>query len=196
MLEVNLLPHREAKRIADLRESVIVLLLGSLLVMMIALMMDSRVSGQLERAEIRISQLESNILEFKPQQDQVAEFRAQKSDLEEKLGVIRKLDLARKGPVRVFDELAARTPDRLWLTQIVALDGRLFLEGNSLDNDVIADFLKSLGASEYLGNVDLIRTDGDTAVKGVRLVEFEISTDLVIPDPEIENGSTMKSAGA
>ena len=196
MLEVNLLPHREAKRIADLRESVIVLLLGSLLVMMIALMMDSRVSGQLERAEIRISQLESNILEFKPQQDQVAEFRAQKSDLEEKLGVIRKLDLARKGPVRVFDELAARTPDRLWLTQIVALDGRLFLEGNSLDNDVIADFLKSLGASEYFGNVDLIRTDGDTAVKGVRLVEFEISTDLVIPDPEIENGSTMNSAGA
>ena len=196
MLEVNLLPHREAKRVADLRESVIVLLLGSLLVMMIALMMDSRVGGQLVRAEIRISQLESNILEFKPQQDQVAEFRAQKSDLEEKLGVIRKLDLARKGPVRVFDELAARTPDRLWLTQIVALNGRLFLEGNSLDNDVIADFLKSLGASEYLGNVDLIRTDGDTAVEGVRLVEFEISTDLVIPDPEIENGATMDPAGA
>lgn len=196
MLEVNLLPHREAKRIADLRESVIVLLLGSLLVTMIALMMDSRVGGQLERAEIRISQLESNILEFKPQQDQVAEFRAQKSDLEEKLAVIRKLDLARKGPVRVFDELAARTPDRLWLTQIVARDGRLFLEGNSLDNDVIADFLKSLGASEYLGNVDLIRTDGNTAVKGVRLVEFEISTDLVIPDPEIENGATMDPAGA
>ena len=90
MLEVNLLPHREAKRIADLRESVIVLLLGSLLIMMIALMMDSRVGGQLERAEIRISQLEGNIAEFKPQQDQVAEFRAQKSDLEEKLGVIRK----------------------------------------------------------------------------------------------------------
>ena len=196
MLEVNLLPHREAKRIADLRESVIVLLLGSLLVLMIALMMDSRVGGQLERAEIRISQLESNIAEFKPQQDQVAKFRAQKADLEEKLGVIRKLDLARKGPVRVFDELATRTPDRLWLTQISARDGRLFLEGNSLDNDVIADFLKSLGASEYLGNVDLIRTDGDTAVEGVRLVEFEISTDLVIPDPEIENGSTLNRAGA
>ena len=196
MLEVNLLPHREAKRIADLRESVIVLLLGSLLIMMIALMMDSRVGGQLERAEIRISQLEGNIAEFKPQQDQVAEFRAQKSDLEEKLGVIRKLDLARKGPVRVFDELAARTPDRLWLTQITARNGRLFLEGNSLDNDVIADFLRSLGASEYLGNVDLIRTDGDTAVEGVRLVEFEISTDLVIPDPEIENGATMDPAGA
>lgn len=194
MLEVNLLPHREAKRIADLRESVIVLLLGSLLVMIIALMMDSRVGGQLERGEIRISQLESNIAEFKPQQDQVAEFRARKSDLEEKLGVIRKLDLARKGPVRVFDELAARTPDRLWLTQIEARDGRLFLEGNSLDNDVIADFLRSLGASEYLGNVDLIRTDGDTAVEGVRLVEFEISTDLVIPDLEI--GATMDPAGA
>ena len=196
MLEVNLLPHREAKRIADLRESVIVLLLGSLLVAMIAWMLDSRVTGQLDRTEITIGQLENNIAQFKPQQDQVAEFRARKKDLEEKLAVIRKLDLARKGPVRVFDELAARTPDRLWLTQISARDGRLFLEGNSLDNDVIADFLRALGASDYLGNVDLIRTDGDTAVEGVRLIEFEISTDLVIPDPEIHGSSTAKPAGA
>ena len=95
-----------------------------------------------------------------------------------------------------FDELAAHTPDRLWLTEISARDGRLFLEGNSLDNDVIADFLKSLGSSEYLGNVDLIRTDGDTAVEGVRLVEFEISTDLVIPDPEMNAGSAANPAGA
>ena len=196
MLEVNLLPHREAKRIADLRESVIVLLLGALLVMMIAFMLDSRVTGQLDRAEITIGQLQNNIAQFKPQQDRVAEFRAQKKDLEDKLSVIRRLDLARKGPVRVFDELAARTPDRLWLTEISARDGRLFLEGNSLDNDVIADFLRSLGSSEYLGNVDLIRTDGDTAVEGVRLVEFEISTDLVIPDPEINAGSTANPAGA
>ncbi|MFP6641626.1 MAG: PilN domain-containing protein, partial [Myxococcota bacterium] len=105
-------------------------------------------------------------------------------DLEEKLEVIRKLDLARKGPVRVFEELANRTPDRLWLTRITASNGRLMLKGNSLDNDVIADFLRSLGASDYFRNVDLIKTDGDTDVEGIRLVEFEISTDLVIPDPE------------
>ena len=83
MLEVNLLPHREAKRIADLRESVIVLLLGALLVMMIAFMLDSRVTGQLDRAEITIGQLQNNIAQFKPQQDRVAEFRAQKKDLED-----------------------------------------------------------------------------------------------------------------
>jgi len=184
MIDINLLPHREAKRVADLRESFVVLMLGTLLALVLALVMEFRIDGELDRATVSISQLESDIARFKPQQDQVAAFRKKKADLEEKLDVIRKLDLARKGPVRVFEELANRTPERLWLTRISASGGRLMLKGNSLDNDVIADFLRSLGASDYFRNVDLIKTDGDTAVDGIRLVEFEISTDLVIPDPE------------
>ncbi|MAI77826.1 MAG: hypothetical protein CL917_02695 [Deltaproteobacteria bacterium] len=196
MLEINLLPHREAKRVADLRESLIVFLLGSLLALMIAAMMDLRITSQLDQVNISIGQLESDIAKFKPQQDQVAEFRRKKAGLEEKLAVIHRLDLARKGPVRVFDELARRTPERLWLTQITAQGGRLLLHGNSLDNDVIADFLKSLGASEYFGNVDLIKTDGDTALEGVRLVEFEISTDLVIPDLTKDSNLSTDAAGA
>lgn len=184
MIDINLLPHREAKRVADMRESFVVLMLGTLLALVLASLMEFRINSELDRATVSISQLESDIARFKPQQDQVAEFRKKKADLEEKLEVIRKLDLARKGPVRVFEELANRTPDRLWLTRITASNGRLMLKGNSLDNDVIADFLRSLGASDYFRNVDLIKTDGDTDVEGIRLVEFEISTDLVIPDPE------------
>ena len=184
MIDINLLPHREAKRVADMRESFVVLMLGTLLALVLASVMEFRINSELDRATVSISQLESDIARFKPQQDQVAEFRKKKAELEEKLEVIRKLDLARKGPVRVFEELANRTPDRLWLTRITASNGRLMLKGNSLDNDVIADFLRSLGASDYFRNVDLIKTDGDTDVEGIRLVEFEISTDLVIPDPE------------
>lgn len=196
MIDINLLPHREAKRVADLRESFVVLMLGTLLALIVGLVMDYRAEAQLEQATISINQLESDIARFKPQQDQVAAFRKQKADLEEKLDVIHKLDLARKGPLRVFEELATRTPDRLWLTRIKARDGQLLLEGNSLDNDVIADFLRSLGASDYFRNVDLIKTDGDTAVEGVRLVEFEISTDLVIPDPGGTPGHSADPAGA
>lgn len=196
MIEINLLPHREAKRVADLRESFVVLMLGTLLALVLALVMEFRVDGELDRATVSISQLESDIARFKPQEEQVAAFRRQKADLEEKLEVIRKLDLARKGPVRIFEELAKRTPDRLWLTRISARNGQLLLEGSSLDNDVIADFLRSLGASDFFRNVDLIKTDGDTAVEGVRLVEFEISTDLVIPDPERTPGPTADPVGA
>ena len=196
MIEINLLPHREAKRVADLRESFVVLMLGTLLALVLGLVMDFSVDGELDRATVSIGQLKSDIARFKPQEEQVAAFRRQKADLEEKLEVIRKLDLARKGPVRIFEELAKRTPDRLWLTRISARNGQLLLEGSSLDNDVIADFLRSLGASDFFRNVDLIKTDGDTAVEGVRLVEFEISTDLVIPDPEGTPGPTADPVGA
>ena len=94
MIDINLLPHREAKRVADLRESFVVLMLGTLLALVLALVMEFRIDGELDRATVSISQLESDIARFKPQQDQVAAFRKKKADLEEKLDVIRKLDLA------------------------------------------------------------------------------------------------------
>lgn len=196
MIEVNLLPHREAKRLADLRESFIVLLLGALLVLTLAVVLEFRIGSQLERANASVAQLDSDIARFKPQEEEVAAFRKQKVELEEKLAVIRKLDLARKGPVKMFEELASRTPDRLWLTQLSARNGQLWLQGNSLDNDVIADFLQLLGASDYFEAVDLIRTNGDTEEEGVRLVEFEINVDFVIPDSASPSDSEIDAAGA
>ena len=196
MIEVNLLPHREAKRLADLRESFIVLLLGALLALILAVVLDLRIEGQIDRANASVAQLESDIARFKPQEEEVAAFRKQKTELEEKLAVIHRLDLARKGPVKMFEELASRTPERLWLTQLSARDGQLWLQGNSLDNDVIADFLQQLGASDYFEAVDLIRTNGDTAEEGVRLVEFEINVDFVIPDSSSASKSDLNSAGA
>jgi Tfp pilus assembly protein PilN len=62
--------------------------------------------------------MESDIAKFKPQIDQVAAFRAKKAELQKKIDVIAGLDRARKGPVRVMDELATHTPERLWLDSV------------------------------------------------------------------------------
>ena len=39
MIEINLLPHREAKRVADLRENVAVLMLGLVVIAGVAVFM-------------------------------------------------------------------------------------------------------------------------------------------------------------
>jgi hypothetical protein len=72
------------------------------------------------------------------------------------------------------------------------------LEGNSLDNGVVADFLKAMNGSEYFANVDLLKTGGGTEIKGVRLVKFEISADMVVPaddDDKKKKTADTESAG-
>lgn len=194
MIQINLLPHREAKRAADLRESVAVLTLGLVMIGGVVVFVNGNVEDEIVSARATVQQLEGDIARYKPQEAQVEGFKQKKSQLEDKLDVIKGLDRARSGPVRIMDELAMHTPDRLWLTSMTTKAGTIQLEGNSLDNGVVADFLRGLSTSKYFANVDLVKTGGGDAVDGVRLVKFVISADLVTPSTE--NSDETAPAGA
>jgi type IV pilus assembly protein PilN len=174
MIEINLLPHREAKRAAELRETFQVLALGLVLVGGALYMVDRSVRTRITTAEISVRQLEANIEQFKPQQKQVAAFKKKKKELRLKLDVITSLDRARSGPLRLLDELAVRTPERLWLTLLQTKGMDVTIEGESLDTGVVADFLRSLNESSYFIDVDLNRTSRGKVIQGVKVVKFSI----------------------
>jgi type IV pilus assembly protein PilN len=183
MVEINLLPHREAKRAADIRESVALLVLGLLLVGAGIFFVSTNVRNDLEQSKATIAQLEADIERYKPQQELIAKFKKRKQNLQDKLDVIASLERARNGPVRVLDEISMRVPNRLWLTQINTRGNEIRLKGKSLDTGVVADFLRALNGSPYFKNVDLEKTEGGELVKGVRLVNFELRADMTSPGP-------------
>ena len=177
MLKINLLPVREARRKEELRQ----LLMQSLLMLIVAgaaiAFAHSRISEQIQMSSARVDQMKRDIDQFKPQLEQVAAFRKQKAQLEKKIKVIADLDRARSGPVQVLNELANRTPERLWLTKLSTQDGEIVMEGLSLDNDLVALFLSSLGESPYFKDVDLDNTKLEEGA--LRLVSFKIRAGLV-----------------
>ena len=59
MIEINLLPHREAKRVADLRDSVGLLVLGLVLVMGGIWFADSGIEAEIEKNEASVRQLKA-----------------------------------------------------------------------------------------------------------------------------------------
>jgi len=180
-MEINLLPHREARRAADLRESVALLCLGLVIVLGGIFFMDKSVKSDLAATRATVAQLEADIERYKPQQALVKKFKKEKKDLQDKLDIIASLEAARNGPVRVLDELSTNVPERLWLTSISTKGKGIKLEGESLDTGVVADFLRGLNASPFFTNVDLDKTSGGKVVQGVRLVNFVIRADLQTP---------------
>lgn len=178
MLEINLLPLREARRRADLRQQLMQLVLVLLLTAGGIGLIHSRVRDEMTLARARVQQMENDIRQFQPQLDQVAKFRKKKASLEKKLDVIGGLDRARSGPVRVLAELADRTPERLWLTSLEADGATLSMKGQSLDNELVALFLRALAESPYFDNVDLDGTQVEE--KGeLKLVSFGIRASVV-----------------
>jgi type IV pilus assembly protein PilN len=182
MLEINLLPVREARRKADIRQQLMQLLLVLLLTAGAIGFWHSRVADQISESEVRISQMQNDIQQFKPQLEQVAAFKLKKARLEKKIDVIDGLDRARSGPVHVLAELAARTPDRLWLTGLDSKAGEIRMEGRSLDNELVALFLRGLGDSKYFAKVDLDSTQIVDGRDGLKVMKFAIRAQIVNPD--------------
>jgi len=187
MIEINLLPHREARRVADLRQTAGVLALGLVLVFGVIAMVDRAQDAALEKAGATIRQLETDIARYKPEQDKVQAFKAKRIQLEDKIDVIRGLDRARSGPVRIMDELSRNTPERLWLTSLSTEGTQITVEGDSLDTSIVADFLRSLNASPFFTEVDLERTFSGAQVEGVKFVHFVITAALADPDAGTES---------
>ena len=178
MLEINLLPVREARRAADLRQYFMQLVLVIIVCIGGVGLYQSRLGDKLERAEDRVNQMQSDIDQFKPQLDQVARFKKRKAALEKKIDVIDGLDKARSGPVRMLSELARRTPERLWLTSLSTKGSLIKLKGKSVDNELVALFLRNLGESEYFENVDLDSAKLSSNKTGMKTVQFAINVEL------------------
>jgi type IV pilus assembly protein PilN len=181
MIQINLLPVREAKRKADVRQNVLELVLLLIIVGAGVGFVHADLADEIESTEHRVIQMENDIATFKPQLDQVAAFRAKKAELQKKIDVIAGLDRARKGPVRIMDELATHTPERLWLESVSTKGTTLELTGQSLDNELVAVFLSSLGDSPYFDNVDLNSTELGSGPEGLKVVKFKIQATIVAP---------------
>jgi type IV pilus assembly protein PilN len=184
MLEINLLPVREARRKADIRQQLMQLMLVLLLTVGALGFWHSKMADEISNSEVRVSQMQNDIKQFKPQLDQVAAFKLKKARLEKKIDVIDGLDKARSGPVHVLHELATRTPQRLWLTSLDSKAGEIRMEGRSLDNELVALFLRGLGESKYFDKVDLDSTQIVDGRDGLKVVKFAIRAQIVNPEAQ------------
>jgi type IV pilus assembly protein PilN len=181
MLQINLLPVREVRRRFEARQMMLQLVLVLILTSAAIGAFHTRMTSQIQRTQARITQMDKDIAQFKPQLDQVEAFKKKKKELEKKIEVIENLDRMRRGPVRVLAELSDRIPDRVWITSLDTNGTQVKLQGESLDNELVAIFVRNLGESKYFGDVDLNGTKLSKQKRGLNLVQFDMKATLLGP---------------
>jgi type IV pilus assembly protein PilN len=197
MLQINLLPVREVRRRFEARQIVLQLVLVLILTIAALGAFHARMASQMERTQARIYQMDKDIAQFKPQIDQVEAFKKKKKELEKKIEVIESLDRQRRGPVRMLAELSDRIPDRVWITSLETNGSQVKLQGESLDNELVAIFARNLGESKYFGDVDLGGTQLTKQKGGLNLVRFDMNATLLgtkAPDAAAEAATAPAGA--
>jgi len=186
MIRINLLPIKQLKKRAKLRQelfSLVCLFVSVLVVLAIVFQWQAMAIANLKTTN---EQLTRKKADFEPLIKEMAQLQKTKELLEAKVEAIRLLKKKSNLPVHIIDEVSLRTPqDRMWLTALTQNNNTLSLQGIALDNATIAQYMQSMDSSPYFKNSELV-SSSLTNVAGQKLKSFSLTISIVLPEERTE----------
>ena len=159
MARINLLPWRAERR--KQREREFFMQLGAaaavalVLVIGWSMWMGMRIDNQTDRN----AYLQGQITQLKAENEQIKNLDKVRDRLLARKKIIEDLQANRSQMVHLFDELVKRTPPSVRLTSMAQKGEQLTLEGVAQSNAAVADYMRNLEASPWLGAADLQKTE-------------------------------------
>lgn len=182
MIRINLLPVKELTAEVGRRQDLLIAGLSLVLTFGLAVGLYLFQGIRLYSLGTETDGLKKEIEALNVQLKEVGDLQQKVKALEEKIKVIDDLTKKKVGPVKIMESLSLATPSRLWLTEFRESGGNLAINGIAVDNQTVADFLKSLSTFVYFNNVDLVETT-QFEQDGVPLKKFSIRSQLLYQPP-------------
>lgn len=177
MIKINLLPVRAAKKKETLRQQISIAIMSLVAVLIVIGYADIGIRGKVSDVTAKIEAANAELIKTKAIIGEVSKFKEAKKAVEDKLGVLETLRKGKVGPVKMLDELSSLTPEFLWLNGYKEKDGKISLDGNSIGNEVIAQFMTALEKSENFKEVELVETS-QVEQAGLKLKKFTLTMKL------------------
>jgi type IV pilus assembly protein PilN len=177
MIKINLLPVRASKKketaiqqlvIAGAAFVVIALIVSSLYVV-------KRV--QVATAQEDITSANNKITELKAKIGKLEELKTLKEQVRKKLDVLTQLRKNKTGPAQRLSTLSDLVPEQLWLTNYSESGQDVKISGIAFNEELIAQFMKSLEASSNFMTVELVLSE-QISVAEAKYKKFDITMKL------------------
>jgi type IV pilus assembly protein PilN len=175
MIKINLLPYREKEKKENLARQISIVAGSFIIFILLLVFVQFNFSSSIGKLENQVKESEAKLVDLNKKIGDLENFKKDKKDLEQKLGVIKTLEENRLYPVMTLDDLSMLVPSKnIWLTKIVQKNDKLTIEGVGRDNIVVADFMKTIEKFEPIKSVDLISSK-KTEIGGIPLQQFNFS---------------------
>ena len=175
MIRINLLPFRAARKKENIRRQVSIFLLSLVFVVIIATWFSHFLSGRIETLDKKISDTKAQVEKYNEINKEIAEIKKKLAVLTKKIEVIKSLDLTRKAPVTLLDDLSRLNVEKqMWLTGLEEKAGNVKVTGIALDNPTIAEYISQIESLGKYTEVKLASISQDTSVEGLKLKRFDI----------------------
>jgi type IV pilus assembly protein PilN len=186
MARINLLPWRAERRKQREREFYIQLGSAAVAAILFVLLwmswMDQRISNQNERNDYlqgEIKQLDERIAKIKDLEKVRERLLARKQ-------IIEQLQANRSQMVHLFDELVKTIPASARLSGLKQNGESMSLDGVAQSNASVAEYMRNLEASPWMGHADLRKTEN---THGDSRMPYVFGLDVALSKPKPEEGT-------
>lgn len=185
MPDINLLPWREELREERKRQFTVVVTGTVILALLVGYSMEFSVNTDIQFQNSRNSMLQAGIDELNREIAEINELKERKSDMIDRMTVIKGLQTNRPEIVKLFDQFARTVPDGTFITEFDLAGSTVSIEGKAESNNRIAAFMRALDATEKFASPNLTRVDADSAL-GPQGSNFTMTVAVTTPSLEEE----------
>ena len=193
MIRINLLPHRELKRAARMRQFNFMLLGVAVVGALTVLLVYTVIAGMQENQDRRNRFLESETAKLDKQIEEIKKLKEQTQALLSRKKVVEALQSNRAQTVHLLDQLARQLPEGIYLKGIKQTGAKVSIQGYAQSNARVSTLMRNLEASPWLEAPVLVEIHAAT-VNGIRANEFSLDVNLTQPKAE-DTGAKAPPAG-
>lgn len=177
MIRINLLGTHEVRKEKNQQWLFQGVLLSFLILIAVVLIGSWMLGNQVKNLKKEKLALERQTREAAALQREIKELRDKKDISQNRLTLLQNLEKDRHGPVRLMEFLSTILPvDQLWLTTLKETDSEIRIDGISLSNEVLAEYMKRLETLSLFKQVDLVHSTQvvykDMKVKNFTLIAW------------------------
>ena len=180
MIRINLLPHREYKRLARRRRFLSMLAFGFLGAIGVGMLgftvLSTRIDTQNQRNRFLVEENKKLDLEIA----EIDKLKAERQALLDRKKVVERLQSNRTESVKILDQLVRQTPDGVYLKEFKQTGDKMALTGYAQSNARVSAYMRSLNDSSVFEQPLLNETKA-TIVGNLRLSEFSLQTVIERP---------------
>lgn len=154
MIRINLIPGKGYKRRAISLD--LYLLVGTLAVSLgIAGGVFLKNVKDIDRLRSQITKVKQDSTALQPVYKEFLSLERDKKEVARRIAAVEKIKEGRAIAPRMLYDIPLLTRDNLWLRKLSKNEARFELEGRSVDNESVADFVERLSKLPYMKNVEL-----------------------------------------
>jgi type IV pilus assembly protein PilN len=205
-VRINLLPHREQKRIARQRQFVSLAVMLAVLAVGVVGLVHFVLATQIEMQESRNKLLKTEIAKLDEQIKEIDKLREQISQVLARKQVVETLQSNRNEAVHLIDQLVRQLPDGIYLRSVRQSGTKVTVIGYAQSNARVSTLMRNIESSPWLGQPELVeirlvpvppQPGARPGASSDRINEFTLNVQVKRSAPPVEArpaGTTPKPA--